>query len=196
MPHHRISRITVIRQGFAFGHVSHYPAQESFQDLKTKPELLQRVKVSVAGKAAEIEFCGIKNQTLGVAGDFRSIFRELANMAAAGMFDTMGAGMMIGWDIFRGPSVKWTPEQARAIEEVYQTVLKETREALRDHAHVVHALVELLLEKEELLADEVRAFFDQYGLYTPDPTIIRDGEEYQVLPPSLKRQLPPEAAGD
>lgn len=185
MPHHRISRITIIRQGFAFGHVSHFPAQESFQGLKTKPELLDRVKVAVAGKAAEIEFCGIQNQTLGVASDFRTIIGELANMAAAGMFETMGGGMQIGWDMFRGPMVKWTPEQSRAIEEVYQKVLRETREGLREHSEVVNALVDLLMEKEELLSDEVREFFDQYGLHTPDPTIIRDGEEYHILPPSM-----------
>ena len=195
-PSHRISRITIIRQGRAFGHVSHYPAQESFQGLQTKPEILNRVKVSVAGKAAEIEFCGLENQTLGVAGDFSQVLFWLQNMAAAGMFETMGGGMMIGWDMLRGPMVKWTPEQARAIEEVYQKVLRETREALRDHSDVVNALVDLLMDKEELLADEVRAFFDQYGLYTPDPTVIRDGEEFAVLPPSLKRELPPQTAGD
>jgi hypothetical protein len=47
-----------------------------------------------------------------------------------------------------------------------------------------------VLEKEELLADEIKAFFDKYGLETPDPSLIRDGEEIQML-------LPPEpAAGD
>jgi cell division protease FtsH len=185
MPHHRISRITIIRQGFAFGHVLHYPAREAFQALQTKPMLLNRTKVSIAGKAAEIEFCGVKNQTLGVAGDFQNILRNLGSMAMAGMFDTMGAGMSIGFDMLRGAFTQLTPEQARAIEEVYQEILRDTRIALRENKHIMDALVELLLEKEELLADDVRAFFDQYGLYTPDPTIIRDGEEYRILPPTI-----------
>lgn len=190
MPHHRISRITIIRQGFAFGHVLHYPAREAFYDLQTKPMLLNRTKVSIAGKAAEIEFCGLKNQTLGVAGDFHNIIRNLGAMAAAGMLGTMGAGMSMGFDMFRGAYTQLTPEQARAIEEAYQEILRETRTALRENSHIVHALVELLLEKEELLAQDVRAFFDQYGLFTPDPTIIRDGEEYQILPPSLAEPQP------
>ena len=193
MPHHRISRITIIRQGFAFGHVLHYPAREAFQALQTKPMLLNRTKVSIAGKAAEIEFCGAKNQTLGVAGDFQNILRNLGAMAMAGMFDTMGAGMSLGFDMFSGTAfAQLTPEQARAIEEVYQRILRETRESLREHRHIMDALVELLLEKEELLADEVRAFFDQYELFTPDPTIIRDGEEYRILPPTIVNDALPE----
>jgi hypothetical protein len=36
------------------------------------------------------------------------------------------------------------------------------------------ALIKLMMEKDELLANEVEAFFDQYGLFTPkvnlDPT--------------------------
>jgi ATP-dependent Zn protease len=127
----------------------------------------------------------VKNQTLGVAGDFQNILRNLGSMAMAGMFDTMGAGMSIGFDMLRGAFTQLTPEQARAIEEVYQEILRDTRIALRENKHIMDALVELLLEKEELLADDVRAFFDQYGLYTPDPTIIRDGEEYRILPPTI-----------
>ncbi len=64
LPHHRLSRVAIVRQGQAFGHVSHYSAQESYQGLQTKPELLNRVRVALAGRAAEIEFCGAENQTL------------------------------------------------------------------------------------------------------------------------------------
>jgi hypothetical protein len=68
--------------------------------------------------------------------------------------------------------------------------------ALREHSEVVHALVDLLMENEELLAEEVRAFFDQYGLHTPDPTIIRDGEEFQIMSPKAKQELPAPSSGD
>jgi cell division protease FtsH len=194
LPHHRISRVTIVRQGFHFGHVFHYSARESFQGLQIKPELLNRVRVSIAGKAAEIEFCGVNNQSMLVSDDLNEVLRQLGRMANAGMFETMGATMSYGFDYQRGIYAQFTPEQAKAIETVYQTVLRETREALREHAHIVNALVDLLMEKEELLTDEIRAFFDQYGLHTPDPTIIRDGTEYLVLPPSMEHDELPEGA--
>lgn len=190
MPQNRIARITIIRQGGALGHVKDYPARESYRGLRTKRELLDDLKCAIAGKAAEIEFCGIHQQTTGVEGDFRYIFNMLGRMVAAGMFGAMGATMKVDWQWPWGPVTKLTEDQARAVEEQYQILLTETRKALRENAHIMNALVELLLEKEELLADEVRAFFDQYGLYTPDPTIVKDGEEVNLLPPKPEAALP------
>ncbi len=117
-------------------------------------------------------------------------------MASAGMFETMGANMGFVFNMFSGVSQRLTPEQARGIEEVYQQVLQETRQALRDHAEVVHGLTDLLVEKDELLADELRAFFDQYGLETPDITIVRDGREYRIFDEVEKPVLPAEAGTD
>jgi len=200
MPNHRIARITIIRQGAAFGHVSHYPANESYLGLRTRDEYLNRVRVSLAGKAAEIEFCGLQNQTLAVGGDFVSVQNILTSMAMAGMLGTLGGAMRNSFDILTGRFNGLTAEQSKGIEEAYQKVLLETRQALRDHKEIVHALVELLLEKEELLADDVRAFFDQYGLFTPDPMVIRDGEEISILSPPNAKKLPsgeqPIAGGD
>ena len=182
MPAHRISRITILRQGSYYGHVWHYPAQESYQGLQIKPELMQRVKVAVAGKAAEIEYCGIGFQSTLVGRDLNRAYGLLAAMANAGMLGTMGATTSMEYDPFRGGRIKWTPEQAKAIEEAYQDVLRETRVALREHVELMEELVGLLLEKEELLTDEVRDFFDRYGLFTPEPTIVRDGEEFHIFP--------------
>ena len=40
---------------------------------------------------------------------------------------------------------------------------------------------DLLIEREELLADDIRAFFDQHDLPTPDVTVIREGEERSLI---------------
>lgn len=193
MPAHRISRITILRQGSYYGHVWHYPAQESYQGLQIKPELMQRVKVAVAGKAAEIEYCGVEQQSTLVGRDLNHAYRLLAAMANAGMLGTMGAASTLVFDPMSGLRNKWTPEQARAIEEAYQEVLRETRVALRGHAQVMDELVELLLLREELLTDEVRAFFDRHGLHTPEPTIVRDGEEFRIFA-RLEAGEPPRTA--
>ncbi|MBL8118292.1 MAG: AAA family ATPase [Anaerolineae bacterium] len=193
MPHHRIARITIIRQGQAFGHVSHYPAREAYQGMQTKKQMLNRLKVAVAGKAAEIEFCGLENQTLGVAGDFMSIRNTLNRMALAGMLGTLGGAvgraqdfMVTGSNSFASP----TPEMAQAMEETFQNLLRETRETLRENRETVEALVQVLLDKEELLADEVRTFFDRYNLPTPDPTTFVDGVEVSLLPKPTEKALP------
>jgi cell division protease FtsH len=201
MPHHRIARVTIIRQGEAFGHVSHYPARESYQGMMTKAQWLNDLKVSVAGRAAEIEFCGVEQQTLSVTrrigmtpSDFERIRNVLSAMARAGMFGALGAAIGRPQDMSAtgtASTLAPTPEMAIAMEEQFQELLRDTRQALRENKVIVDALVKLLLEKEELLADEVRAFFDQYGLYTPDPSTILNGEEISLLttpPPQVRLQ--------
>ena len=64
-------------------------------------------------------------------------------------------------------SLNPTPEMREAMDETFRMVLDEVRMAFRLHREMGEALIELLMEKNELLADEVEAFFDQYGYYTP-----------------------------
>ncbi|MAS37675.1 MAG: ATPase [Anaerolineaceae bacterium] len=160
-PDYRISRITIIQQGFALGHVSSMPATENFMRLTNYEWLHNRLRVAVAGKAGEMEFGGPEEQTLGVGGDFANIRYVLNQMANAGMFGPLGA--------------TGEPETIKEIremmEETFLMALDEVRIALRLHREMGDHLIELLLEKEELLADEVEAFFDQYGLHTPKPQL-------------------------
>src|SRR5690606_11402000 len=161
MPDFRISRITIIQQGFALGHVSSMPATESYHFLNTYDWLRNRLRVSVAGKAGEMEFGGPEEQTLGVGGDFANIRAVLRQMANAGMFGPLG---MVG-----DPE---TYEEVRDLmEETFLMALDEVRVDLRLHREMGENLIQLLLEKEELLADEVEAFFDQYGFFTPKPQL-------------------------
>ncbi len=163
-PTYRIARITIMRQGMAHGHVRAYPATEEHLALSTYDSLMNQLRVSVGGRAGELEFVGQGSQTLGVGTgfgggtDFGRIRAVLWSMASAGMFGALGA-MLQG--------TNYPPEMRDAMEETFRMVLDEVRAAFRLHQQMGKDLVELLLEKEELLADEVEAFFDKYGFYTP-----------------------------
>jgi ATP-dependent Zn protease len=161
-PSYRISRITIVRQGFAYGHVSSYPAQEEYDYMSSYEQLVNRLRVAVAGKAGEMEYCGVGEQTLGVGGDFANIRAVLAAMADAGMFGALGDGS--------SP----THETREAMEEMFRMVLDEVRMAFRMHRDMAEELIKVLQVKNEMLADEVETFFDQYGLYTPKVELRRE----------------------
>lgn len=167
-PNYRISRITIIRQGGAHGHVMSYPATEEFDYLSTFEKLMNDLRVSIAGKAGEMEFAGEGSQTLGVGvgfgdgSDFGTIRNQLRRMANAGMFGMVGA------------SGRLTKDLEQRMEETFHMVLDEVRMTLRMEREMVEALIQVLVDKEEMLADEVEAFFDQYGLYTPKVQISAD----------------------
>ena len=154
-PTYRISRITIIRQGGALGHVAWQPAIEEYDYINTYSTLVSKLRVAVAGKAGEMEFCGEEEQTLGVGGDFMTIRYWLQRMASAGMFGPLGKS---------APEAK---EVVAMMEETFLMALHEVRLALRAHREMGEKLIERLMVKDELLADEVEAFFDQYGLFTP-----------------------------
>jgi len=164
MPHCRIARITIIRQGGAHGHVSWYPATEDYDYMNTYENLMNRLRTALGGKAGELEFCGEAAQTLGVGvsvgggSDFGTSRAILAAMADAGMFGVLGAN-------FNGSN--YMPEMREAMEDTFRETLEEVRLALRAHKAMGERLINLMVEKDELLAAEVEAFFDEYGLHTP-----------------------------
>jgi ATP-dependent Zn protease len=166
MPQWRVARLTIISQGGALGYMLPRPAIEEYEYTSTYDFLMNRLRISVASKAAEIEFCGEGSQSLGVGysigggSDFGNIRTNLRRMQDAGMFGILGV----------------TRDEQEAIrqrkEELFLMVLDETRHAMRTHRDMVEALIQLLLEKEELHAEQLETFFDQYGLYTPKVQLL------------------------
>jgi hypothetical protein len=80
------------------------------------------------------------------------------------------------------------------MEETFLMALDEVRVALRLHRDMGEQLILLLLEKEELGSDEVEAFFDQFGFFTPKPALGPGPEpaavaavEHTVVPPPSAR---------
>jgi cell division protease FtsH len=158
-PTYRIARITIIAQGGAHGYVLSFPAIEEFDVIGTFEGLMNHLRVAVGGRAGELEFVGEHAQSLGVGvgwgdgSDFGSIRAILWQMANAGMFGPLG--------------VNYGGELTEEMENTFRSVLEEVRLSFRIHKEMGEALIKLLLEKEEIFADEVEKFFDQYGLYTP-----------------------------
>ena len=177
-PDHRIARITIIRQSYSHGHVWAYPVTEEHHTLNTYESLMNRLRVFVASKAAEIEFCGEGFQSMGVgtgfgdASDFGQIRLALYQMANAGMFGPLGATMSDG---------NLTQEMREAMDETFRMALDEVRMVFRQHRKMGEELIDLLMQKDELLAAEVEAFFDKYGLYTPKVNLNRDRKEDIVI---------------
>lgn len=163
-PNYRIARITIIAQGGAHGYVRYYPVTEEFYSLSTYEGLMNQLRVAIGGRAGELEFVGEQSQSLGVGigwgdrSDFGNIRAVLYEMANAGMFGPLGGNMN---------GTNYTPEMTEEMENTFRTVLEEVRIAFRMHKDMGETLIKLMLEKQELLAEEVEKFFDQYGLYTP-----------------------------
>jgi cell division protease FtsH len=143
----RITRTSIIRHsggpsgGGSLGHVSHVPEEERWGRSLRQAE--DRICVAMAGRAADLEFMGGARD--GAGGDLMHVRGWLMHLAEEGYFSTLGYS--------REP----TPQLAKEMDELARRCLDRTRETLRQHKDKVEALVEALLDKEELDADEVAA---------------------------------------
>ena len=141
----RITRASVIRYsggptgGASLGHVYHVPDQERVGAKST--DIAKRICVSLAGRAAELEFLGQPHMSGG--GDMPAVRRLLMGFAAEGLFSTLGYSME--------PSSELVKEM-----DIYCRHLTDyARATLRKHADKVHALADELVAKEELDAEAV-----------------------------------------
>jgi cell division protease FtsH len=143
----KIARVSIIRYsggpsgGASLGHVSPVPEQERWSERLSEVEA--KICCSLGGRAAELEFLGEAHT--GARGDLGAVRVRLLRLAEEGFFSSL--------------MYKAEPSDA-LIKEMDALIERSTdaaRKTLREHRDKVEALVEALLAKEELDADEVAA---------------------------------------
>ena len=141
----KITRVSIIRYaggpsgGASLGHVSPVPEEEKWS--QSLSEMEAKICVSLAGRAADFEFLG--GAHTGAKGDMMAVRRRLLGLAEEGYFSSIGYKM------------EPTDGLVKEMDALVDQCMKKTQQTLQEHAHKVEALVDELLEKEELNAEEV-----------------------------------------
>jgi ATP-dependent Zn protease len=140
----RLDRLTLMQYGELKGAegVAFDKAKEEIH-ITTKEELLVDIQIYLASKAAEIVFLG--TETTGMGGDLPGASYRAVQYVRCGM----------GGQLFTMWGEMPTPDERRQAERVMQQQFQAARRLVEQNRPQVHAIVEALLEKEELLGDEV-----------------------------------------
>ena len=140
----RLDRLTLMQYGELKGAegVAFDKAKEEIH-ITTKEELLVDIQIYLASKAAEIVFLG--TETTGMGGDLPGASYRAVQYVRCGM----------GGQLFTLWGEMPTPDERRQAERVMQQQFSAARRLVEENKPQVHAIVEALLEKEELLGDEV-----------------------------------------
>jgi ATP-dependent Zn protease len=140
----RLDRLTLMQYGELRGAegVAFDKAKEEIH-ITTKEELLVDIQIYLASKAAEIVFLG--TETTGMGGDLPGASYRAVQYVRCGM----------GGQLFTMWGEMPTPDERRQAERVMQQQFSAARKLVEENKPQVHAIVEALLEKEELLGDEV-----------------------------------------
>jgi cell division protease FtsH len=149
-PEHRISKATIIRRGHALGFVQQRPREERTSLYARSIETA--IMVSLAGHVIEQRFLG--TLSTGPSSDLQN-----ATNAAV---DYVGSLAMGPTKVVLGPTPPGSPPIGPllvAVHELLDQLYEETERLLRQKESAVHLLARELLEKEELIGEELEEIF-------------------------------------
>jgi cell division protease FtsH len=151
--------ISIIKRENALGLVSYQEKEDRY--VRTRSDVMARIKTALAAGAAENVWFG--ETTTGVSGDLRQ-----ATWAAATMVGMFGMGKelysfgTIPDELAGGSSIGTLLRDAEVRGEVNGILLearKEIEELLREKGAIVEGVRDALLEREEIIGEEIERLF-------------------------------------
>jgi ATP-dependent Zn protease len=148
--------LSIIKRRDALGLLAHSEREERFT--KTRSEIVALVQIAMGGMVAE-------ELAFGEAGTGPSGDLQAATTAAAQMVGSLGmGGSLVSFDAAAYPGASnlvakvLGDESARtAVEEILERAKAEAHRILVDHRSVAEALRDALLERDELVGEEILA---------------------------------------
>jgi ATP-dependent Zn protease len=150
----KLEVLSIIKRGAALGLLAHSDLEERFTN--TKSEIEARIMIAFGGMVAEELFFG--ESGTGPAGDLQA-----ATAAAAQMVGSFGmAGSLISYDLMAGPPGASVVAKVLASEDGRQSVTtildaakEEVGRILNENRHLIEALRDALLDRDELIGPEI-----------------------------------------
>ncbi len=140
----------------------------------SKEDVLARIQVSLASRAAEELFLNVNLN--GVTADFASATQLAANyIGAYGMDGTITSYLAFGGGL-TGASPLSLPGIAERTEALLQSQFKAVKKLFQEHSEAVMAVAESLIEREELIADEIKQLIDEADARRVVKTVFSDFE--------------------
>ena len=149
----KLEVLTIIKRRDALGLLSHSEEEERFT--KTKSEVRALIDIAFGGMVAEELFFG--ESSTGVAGDLQA-----ATLNACQMIGLMGMGTtLVSSAAMEYPAggivskVLSTDEGRAEVEDLLGSAKASVTRMLDEHRNVVEALRDALLERQELIGDDI-----------------------------------------
>jgi cell division protease FtsH len=147
-----VQKVTIVARGDALGYTFHLPSEDRY--VRTKEELLDFMKVALAGRAAEEIVFG--RVTTGAANDLEKVTQIARSMVFEyGMGETVSSRTMRADNYALSEETKRLrdSEQARLTDGAFGEAVR----LLSKHRVALDRLAQALLEKETLVREEIEA---------------------------------------
>ena len=149
-PNRTLEVLTIVKRGSALGMLAHGDCEEVYT--QSSYDLRALVQIALGGLVAEELFFG--QTSTGPASDLAAATRTAAQMVgAAGMTGSLVSFAATGQDLVR--SVLGDPAARAQLEEVLDTSRDSVLTLLSRNRHLVEALRDALLERHELVGNQI-----------------------------------------
>ncbi|MFM2032999.1 MAG: hypothetical protein RLZZ297_1764 [Chloroflexota bacterium] len=175
----RLTKVTIIRHGNALGFAAWKPEEEIHTSTKT--ELLHRLQIALASRAAEELFLDI--QMSGVTGDLISATSIATFMVGAyGMDNSLYSYLAFGQEAMAKADVK------KQVEIILANEFRKVRRMLEQNRDAVIAIAEALLLRNELTDLDVNDILHRVEATHPfvntvddEPKVLQDALPVEVI---------------
>jgi ATP-dependent Zn protease len=165
----KLEVLSIIKRKDALGLLAHSELEERFT--KTRTEIVALIQIAMGGMVAEELFFG--EAGTGPAGDLQA-----ATAAAAEMVGSLGmAGSLISYNAMEMAGaanvvakVLSSDDGKEAVDRILNDAKKAVRAMLDEHRHVIEALRDALVDRDELIGDEIVSVIEAV-LAPPEPTV-------------------------
>jgi cell division protease FtsH len=166
----KLEVLSIIKRKDALGLLAHSDLEERFT--KTRSEIVVLIQIAMGGMVAEELFFG--EAGTGPAGDLQA-----ATTAAAEMVGSLGmAGSLISYNAMEMSGaanvvakVLSQDDGKEAVDRILNDAKKAVRGMLDEHRHVVEALRDALLDRDELIGEEIVSVVET-ALEEPRPEAV------------------------
>jgi ATP-dependent Zn protease len=153
--------ITIIKRESALGLVSYQEKEERY--VRTRSDVMARIKTTLAAGAAEKLWFG--ETTTGVSSDLRQATWAAATMVGLfGMGEELYSFGTIPNEFAGGSSIGALLRDSEVREEANKILLQaraEIEELLREKGAIVEGVRDALLEREEIVGEEIEKLFTE-----------------------------------
>ena len=162
-----VHQISIVPRGMAGGYTMYRPSED--KSFMSKSEMEEQIISLLGGRVAEALVLG--DVSTGASNDIERATAIARNMVTKyGMSEKLGT-ITLGQDqneVFLGRDLAhaktYSEETASAIDaeikRIIDTGYNKAKQILTEHADKLHAVAEVLLEKEKITSEEFEAIFD------------------------------------
>ncbi|MGD1807357.1 ATP-dependent zinc metalloprotease FtsH [Dapis sp. BLCC M126] len=171
-----LNKVTIIPRSGGVGGFAQPIMDEGMIDsgMYTRGWLVDRITISLGGRAAEEEIFGSAEVTVGAANDIRSVANLAREMVTRYGMSDLGPLALENpsGEVFLGRG--WQSQQSEYSEEIATKIdhqvramavncYEEARRIIRENRVLMDRLVDLLIEKETIEGDEFRRIVSEYA---------------------------------